>query len=94
METFCSAQIYGTSDQLPISTGGRQGKGGKAERQVILEADAGSGQATAGTFEPVVVNQTHYAIAKADVNNCFLTRNRFTKAQVTCTRWVFLTSPR
>ena len=50
---------------------------------MILEAEVGYGQPPEGTFEIVCVDQTHYSIASTGFNNRFLTRNRFTKAQVT-----------
>ena len=50
---------------------------------MILEFEPSYGGPTRGAFGFISVNQTHYAIANADFNNRFLTRNRFTKAQVT-----------
>jgi hypothetical protein len=50
---------------------------------VVLEAEPGYGQPREGPCEPISVGRAHYSIAKAGFNNRFLTRNRFTKAQVT-----------
>ena len=50
---------------------------------MVLEAEAGYGQPTGGPFKPISVDQTHYSIANTGFNKRFLTRNRFTKAQVT-----------
>ena len=50
---------------------------------MILEAEPGYGQPTGGPFEPISVGPTHYSIANTGSNNRFLTKNRFTKAQVT-----------
>lgn len=61
---------------------------------MILEAESRYGQPREGPFELISVGQTHYSIANAGFNKSFLTSTRLTKARVTCTRWVFLTSPR
>ena len=61
---------------------------------MVLEAEAGYGQPPEGVFEVISVDQAHYSIAMAGCNYRFLIRNRFTRAQVTWTRWVFLASPR
>ena len=50
---------------------------------MILEAESTYGQPTGGIFEIISVAQTHYSIANTGFNKRFLTRNRFTKAQVT-----------
>ena len=50
---------------------------------MILEAEVSYGQPPEGAFKPISVDQTHYSIANTGFNNRFLTRNRFTKAQVT-----------
>ena len=47
---------------------------------MILEVQPGYGLSIGGAFEFISVHRTHYA--NADFNNRFLTRNRFTKAQV------------
>ena len=49
---------------------------------MILEAEPGYGLPTGGAFEFISVDRTDYSITNADFNNRFLTRNRFTKAQV------------
>ena len=48
---------------------------------MILVAEPGFGLAAEGAFVVNSANRTYYPIA--DFNNRFLTRNRFTKAQVT-----------
>ena len=48
---------------------------------MILVAELGFGLTTEGAFVVNSADQTHYPIA--DFNSRFLTRNRFTKAQVT-----------
>ncbi len=50
---------------------------------MISEGEPGYVQSSEGPFELIFVDQTHYSITKAGFNNHFLTRNRFTKAQVT-----------
>ena len=50
---------------------------------MILEAEVSYGQSTEGAFALFPVVQTHYSIANTGFNKRFLTRNRFTKAQVT-----------
>ena len=59
-----------------------------------FEAESRYGQPRESPFEPISVGQTDYSIANAGFNKSFLTSTRLTKARVTCTRWVFLTSPR
>ena len=48
-----------------------------------LKAEPGYGQSSEGAFAIFSVGQTHYSIANTGFNNRFLTRNRFTRAQVT-----------
>ena len=50
---------------------------------MILGAERGCVLPAEDAFEFISVDRTHYAVANADFNNRFLTRNRFTKAQVT-----------
>ena len=50
---------------------------------MILEAEPSYGQPPEGAFELFSVGQTYYYIANTGFNNRFLTRNRFTRAQVT-----------
>ena len=48
-----------------------------------LKPEPGYGLPTGRAFEFISVGRTHYCIANADFNDRFLTRNKFTKAQVT-----------
>ena len=50
---------------------------------MILGAESGCVLPAEDAFEFIYLDRTHYAIANADFNNRFLTRNKFTKAQVT-----------
>ena len=50
---------------------------------MIQGVEPAYGWSSEDAFECISVDQTHYPITNADFNNRFLTRNRFTKAQVT-----------